>query len=99
MRKADRYRAQVWKNGQAHVGPYQVVIEKARADLRLYRKKFTLPNPLALVGPLAKTEGPSGPFPEKWMHGSSDFIKVPLGISSAFSRSYLGAPSKHLSKI
>ena len=73
----DRYYAKVWKNGHNYQGPYQVVIEKARADLRLYRKKFTLPNPLALVGPLAQTEGPSGPFPEKWMHGASDFIKVP----------------------
>jgi len=74
--KIDRYRARVWKNGVDYQGPYQVVIEKARADLRLYRKKFTLPNPLALVGPLAQTEGPSGPFPEKWMHGASDFIKA-----------------------
>ena len=73
----DRYYAHVSKNGMAHSGPLQVVIDKARADLRLYRKKFTLPNPLALVGPLAQTEGPSGPFPEKWMHGASDFIKVP----------------------
>ena len=37
----DRYRATVNKKGKLHHGPRQVVIEKARADLRLYRKKFT----------------------------------------------------------
>ena len=72
----DRYYAAAYHKGKLHHGPYQVVRERAVADLQQLRKKLKLPDPRALVGPFEPTPRPSAPYPEEWLAGASDFIKV-----------------------
>merc|ERR1719316_405925 len=74
--RKDRYYAQVRDKGKVHHGPLQVVRERAVADLQQLRKKLKLPDPRALVGPFEPTPRPSAPYPEGWLAGASDYIKV-----------------------
>ena len=74
--RKDRYHAKVFHKGEQHHGPYQVVRERAVADLQQLRKKLKLPDPRALVGPFEPTPRPSAPYPEEWLAGAADFIKA-----------------------